>query len=90
MGATKSADPRKEALLSRLKAIGQEHLVAFWDRLSSVEQETLAGQIERIDAELFRKLQEENRQQAAAGEQFVQRVLAALRGGQAEVGGGRV
>ena len=68
MGVTKSADPRKEALLSRLKAIGQEHLVAFWDQLTASERETLAEQIDRIDAELFRKLQEEHRQQASAGD----------------------
>src|SRR5215207_8374967 len=68
MGATKSADPRKEALLSRLKAIDQEHLVASWDCLSSPEQETLARQIEGIDVELFRKLQDEHRQQAAVGD----------------------
>jgi len=68
MGVTKSADTRREALLSRLKAIGQEHLIAFWNRLASAEQETLAGQIEGIDAELFRKLQDEHRRQMTAGD----------------------
>lgn len=68
MGVTKSAAAHREALLSRLKVIGQEHLVAFWDRLSSVEQETLAGQIESIDADLFLRLRKEHRQQATAGD----------------------
>ena len=36
-------------LLSQLKEFGQEHLLAFWDRLSPVEQENLGAQIKKID-----------------------------------------
>lgn len=39
----------KAALLAILKAVGQEHLLDFWDRLSPTEQDGLAEQIGAID-----------------------------------------
>ena len=41
---------RKHELASKLKAIDQEHVVAFWERLSPPEREHLAAQIDAIDA----------------------------------------
>lgn len=41
----------KETLLERLANHNQQHLIAFWDELSTEEQERLARQIEAIDFE---------------------------------------
>ncbi len=41
---------------SILRPFGQEHLLAFWERLDSAERESLARQIEAIDFELIRRL----------------------------------
>jgi UDP-N-acetylglucosamine/UDP-N-acetylgalactosamine diphosphorylase len=60
------ADCRRE-LERQLAPIGQEHLLAFWDRLNGPQKERLAAQIETIDAELFRELEAEFRQHQAAG-----------------------
>jgi UDP-N-acetylglucosamine/UDP-N-acetylgalactosamine diphosphorylase len=53
----------KEQLASMLRPFGQEHLLAFWDRLDAGEQQSLARQIEAIDFALMRRLYgERNRQ----------------------------
>ncbi|MFZ1933998.1 MAG: UTP--glucose-1-phosphate uridylyltransferase, partial [Thermoguttaceae bacterium] len=46
----------KDRLLSTLQPFGQEHLLAFWDRLDGPERESLARQIEAIDFALVRRL----------------------------------
>jgi UDP-N-acetylglucosamine/UDP-N-acetylgalactosamine diphosphorylase len=47
--------PSKEKLLEQLRPAGQEHLLQFWDELSSDEQSAFARQIEGID---FRQIAE--------------------------------
>jgi len=54
--ATKSD---KQRLLEKLRPIGQEHLLAFWDQLSGEQRQRLARQIDGIDAEVFRELKAE-------------------------------
>ena len=53
----------KGELLARLALCGQEHLLAFWDRLDDARHTALAAQIEAIDfaliQRLFRKRDEE-------------------------------
>ena len=68
MAANRTDDAYKDVLRSRLKPIGQEHLLAFWDQLALAERETLARQIERIDAKVFLDLRDEYRQAAAGGD----------------------
>ncbi|MGD0383172.1 MAG: UDPGP type 1 family protein [Thermoguttaceae bacterium] len=46
----------KENLLSILVPHGQEHLLAFWDRLNKGQRENLAQQIRRIDFALLDRL----------------------------------
>ncbi|NLF07863.1 MAG: UDPGP type 1 family protein [Pirellulaceae bacterium] len=46
----------KERLHARLIAHGQEHLLAFWERLDTRRQRLLAEQIDEIDFELIRRL----------------------------------
>jgi UDP-N-acetylglucosamine/UDP-N-acetylgalactosamine diphosphorylase len=58
---------RRPELLARLAPIGQQHLLAFWDRLTAAERAHLAGQIEEIDPELFRELQAEFREHQRSG-----------------------
>jgi UDP-N-acetylglucosamine/UDP-N-acetylgalactosamine diphosphorylase len=59
----------KQRLLEKLRPIGQEHLLAFWDRLDNDQRRRLAVQIEQIDAESFRELKAElGRGEAAGGD----------------------
>jgi UDP-N-acetylglucosamine/UDP-N-acetylgalactosamine diphosphorylase len=60
---------RRRELLARLALIGQQHLLTFWERLSPIEQDELARQIDQIDLDLFRELQAEHRQHATAGDE---------------------
>jgi UDP-N-acetylglucosamine/UDP-N-acetylgalactosamine diphosphorylase len=60
---------RLAMLRQKLAPIGQEHLVAFWPRLSPAERDVLATQIGEIDVELFRELQADFRQRKVAGGQ---------------------
>jgi UDP-N-acetylglucosamine/UDP-N-acetylgalactosamine diphosphorylase len=46
----------KEELHALLAPYGQEHLLAFWDRLGSDQRESLAGQIRQIDLGLIARL----------------------------------
>ncbi len=46
----------KERLHAVLGPHGQEHLLAFWDRLDTEQRRSLAEQIDRIDFELIRRL----------------------------------
>lgn len=39
----------RDELLLQLRAFSQEHLLAFWDKLSGVQQANLAAQIQKID-----------------------------------------
>ena len=39
----------RDELLLQLRAFSQEHLLAFWDKLSGVQQANLAAQIQEID-----------------------------------------
>ena len=48
----------KDRLLAILRPYGQEHLLAFWERLDSAGRESLAWQIEAIDFGLIRRLYE--------------------------------
>ncbi len=45
-----------QELVERLKAFGQQHLLAFWDGLSSEEQAQLEREIVSIDLELIQSL----------------------------------
>lgn len=47
----------KEALLALLAPLGQEHLLAFWDRINEEQRRALSAQIEEIDADVLRSLQ---------------------------------
>ena len=60
-------DSGRGTLLVKLKPLGQEHLVAFWDRLDERERDELTCQIDQIDGNLLRQLQRQHRE-AAAGE----------------------
>ncbi|MBN2578563.1 MAG: UTP--glucose-1-phosphate uridylyltransferase [Pirellulales bacterium] len=48
----------KESLLAQLKPFGQEHLLAFWDRLDKAGRTELARQIEALDMPLVQRLYE--------------------------------
>lgn len=41
--------PLRESLARQLRSAGQEHLLAFWDELTEVEQRQLAAEISGID-----------------------------------------
>jgi UDP-N-acetylglucosamine/UDP-N-acetylgalactosamine diphosphorylase len=60
-------DARLKHLQGKLKPIGQEHLIQFWDQLSPDQRQQLARQIDELDVECFRELQAEYRQRQAAG-----------------------
>lgn len=47
---------RKRELLSRLAPWGQEHLLAFWDELTSAQRGALSDEIESIDLPLVARL----------------------------------
>ena len=46
----------KDKLVAILAPYGQEHLLAFWDRLDAVRRESLARQIRAIDWALIQRL----------------------------------
>lgn len=46
----------KDTLVARLRAFGQEHLLAFWDDLNEDQRRRLATEIESIDLELLDRL----------------------------------
>lgn len=46
----------REELLAILAPYGQEHLLAFWDRLDAQQRESLAGQIREVDMDLIARL----------------------------------
>ncbi|MEX2176947.1 MAG: UTP--glucose-1-phosphate uridylyltransferase [Pirellulaceae bacterium] len=62
-----TADQRQR-LEERLAPIGQQHLLAFWDTLDSAARQKLAGQIEALDPDVFRQVQQQHRESAAAGQ----------------------
>lgn len=64
---SKDAETMRSELAGRLRSIGQEHLLAFWDRLNAEERDHLRLQIEGIDPELFRELKAEFARGEAAG-----------------------
>ena len=53
---TPSPDARREELLTLLRPLGQEHLLAWWDRLSPNERKELATQIRSVDFERLGRL----------------------------------
>ena len=53
----------REQILSIVRPFGQEHLLAFWDKLDGAAQESLARQIEAIDFALVRRLFDGRNQQ---------------------------
>jgi UDP-N-acetylglucosamine/UDP-N-acetylgalactosamine diphosphorylase len=65
--ADAASDERRQKLLAKLAPIGQEHLLAFWDRLAAEERERFAEQLDAIDPELFRELRAEFQQHEASG-----------------------
>src|SRR4029450_1078438 len=67
VATAKSTSATKERLLALLAPLGQQHLLAFWDRLSDAEQDQLARQIDAIDPAVLGTLQEQCRSAAKAG-----------------------
>jgi UDP-N-acetylglucosamine/UDP-N-acetylgalactosamine diphosphorylase len=61
------ADNVRTRLWDKLAPIGQQHLLAFWDRLGAPQRARLTQQIEGIDAELFRELKAEFEEGKATG-----------------------
>ena len=61
----------KQELLDALKPFGQEHLLAFWEELSSTQQEKLAEQVRDIDFQQLAKLYD-NRDKAENVEALVE------------------
>jgi UDP-N-acetylglucosamine/UDP-N-acetylgalactosamine diphosphorylase len=63
----------KERLLAKLAPVGQERLVAFWDRLTLAQREQLARQLDEIDWTEFARLRREHSggsDDAAAAKQY--------------------
>jgi UDP-N-acetylglucosamine/UDP-N-acetylgalactosamine diphosphorylase len=58
----------KQRLLAHVAPMGQQHLLAFWDRLNSSERRNLARQIEAIDPAVLREVQAQHAKSAAAGQ----------------------
>lgn len=54
-------DPQQlhSQLLQKLAQIGQQHLIAFWDRLTTAQRRHLASQVDALDPQLFCDLQAE-------------------------------
>ncbi len=50
------ADVIKSNLLQRLQSFNQQHLLDFWEQLSTSQQRQLAQQIDSVDLELMRQL----------------------------------
>lgn len=70
MTATKqleSGSSTKERLIEKLAPLGQQHLVAHWDRLATAEQDQLEKQIDAIDPALLASLQEQCRNASKSG-----------------------
>ena len=69
MTATKveAGSSAKERLIDKLTPLGQQHLVAHWDRLTSAEQDQLERQIDAIDPALLGTLQEQCRNASKSG-----------------------
>ena len=67
VATAKSTSATKERLHALLARMGQEHLLAFWDRLTSAEREQLGRQIEGIDPAVLGALQEQCKSAAKAG-----------------------
>jgi UDP-N-acetylglucosamine/UDP-N-acetylgalactosamine diphosphorylase len=64
---TDEARETQSRLMAKLTPIGQQHLLAFWERLSDSERIRLAQQVEEIDVQVFRELQAEFERSEAAG-----------------------
>jgi UDP-N-acetylglucosamine/UDP-N-acetylgalactosamine diphosphorylase len=62
-------------LRDKLAPFGQEHLLAFWDRLEPVEQQALAKQIEEIDFDEIQQLYE-SRDKASDVQELVERATS--------------
>src|SRR5262245_19889793 len=74
-----ASESRRRELLAKLAPIGQELLLAFWERLDPNGRQRLSAQIDEIDPELFRELQAESRgnQKSGASENSKWAALAA-------------
>lgn len=67
--STDESQQVRSQLLEKLAPIGQQHLLAFWDRLSTAERERLAWHVGGIDVDVFRDLKAEfERCEAASGD----------------------
>lgn len=58
----------RDRLFAVLRPFGQEHLLAFWDRLGPTDRESLARQIETIDFDLVHRLYESRDERSNLGE----------------------
>src|SRR5262245_48995567 len=58
---------RRGRLLAKLSLIGQEHLLAFWDRLDPTGRRRLAAQLDEVDPDVFCELQMEFRGNQESG-----------------------
>jgi UDP-N-acetylglucosamine/UDP-N-acetylgalactosamine diphosphorylase len=52
----KSAEPNDSALVAKVAALQQQHLLAYWTELTPAERTRLAGQIADIDEAIYRQL----------------------------------
>ncbi len=65
MPENQTPTPDRNALLSRLRPAGQEHLLDFWDRLNAAQRQKLATQIAEIDLDLLARLRSQRSESAA-------------------------
>jgi UDP-N-acetylglucosamine/UDP-N-acetylgalactosamine diphosphorylase len=65
MPENQTSNSDKNALLARLRPSGQEHLLAFWERLDAAQRRQLASQIAEVDLDLLAKLRGRRSESAA-------------------------
>ncbi|WP_437185489.1 UTP--glucose-1-phosphate uridylyltransferase [Planctomicrobium sp. SH668] len=62
-----------QRILKPLQAVGQEHLVQFWDELSPEQQKSLEAQLLSIDFQLMQRLIDDRQATSGASVDFVEK-----------------